>query len=64
MRIQAAPLRLVSSAPDAPHPTAQRVMEMLEASTRPGADLAGIRRNYNLSRRHEGKRGREAFRPV
>jgi acetyl esterase len=51
MNLQAAPLRLVSSTPDAPHPTAQRVMEMLEKSTKPGADLAGIRRNYNLSRR-------------
>lgn len=51
MSIHAAPLRLVSSAPDAPHPTAQRVMEILDASTKQGADLAAIRRNYNVSRR-------------
>ena len=51
MSAHAAALRLVSSAPDQPHPTAQRVMEILAGSTRPGSDIAGIRRHYNVSRR-------------
>jgi acetyl esterase len=44
-------LRLVSSAPDAPHPTAQRVMEILGDSKMEGLGLAAMRRHYNLSRR-------------
>lgn len=46
-----AALRLVSNAPDAPHPTAQRVMDILAGSTRPGPDIGDIRRHYNVSRR-------------
>lgn len=51
MSTHATALRLVSTAPDAPHPTAQRVMDILAGSTRPGPDIADIRRHYNVSRR-------------
>ena len=45
-------LRLVYSEPDAPHPTAQRVIDLL-GETIPSADtpIAAVRRRYNLSRR-------------
>jgi len=43
-------LRLVAAAPDAPHPTARRVIELL-AQCRPAGDIAAIRRHYNVSRR-------------
>jgi acetyl esterase len=46
-----AALRLVSSTPSAPHPTAQRVIEILEDSAAPEVGLAALRRHYNLSRR-------------
>ena len=49
---QSASLRLVSSAPDEPHPTAQRVIELLAEGKPPeGAGIAALRRHYNLSRR-------------
>ena len=51
MSTHAALLRLVSTAPDEPHPTAQRVIDILSGSVAPGQDLAAIRRAYNLSRR-------------
>jgi acetyl esterase len=51
MSTHAASLRLVSSAPDEPHPTARRVIDILAESVAPGPDLAAIRRHYNLSRR-------------
>jgi acetyl esterase len=44
-------LRLVSSAPEAPHPTAQRVMEILADGKTQGLGLAAMRRHYNVSRR-------------
>jgi len=45
-------LRLVHSEPEAPHPTAQRVIELLAENRPPaGADIAAVRRHYNLSRR-------------
>lgn len=44
-------LRLVSSVPEAPHPTAQRVMEILADSRIEGMGLAAMRRHYNVSRR-------------
>lgn len=45
-------LRLVHSEPDAPHPTAQRVIDLLgEAMPPPDAPLAAIRHRYNLNRR-------------
>ena len=45
-------LRIVSSDPVAPHPTAQRVIAALAADPRPeGRGIAAIRRHYNLSRR-------------
>jgi len=44
-------LRLVSSAPGAPHPTAQRVMEILSDTKIEGLGLAAMRRHYNVSRR-------------
>ena len=44
-------LRLVSSAPEAPHPTAQRVMEILADTRIEGMGLAAMRRHYNVSRR-------------
>jgi acetyl esterase len=44
-------LRLVSSAPEAPHPTAQRVMEILADGKTRGLGLAAMRRHYNVSRR-------------
>jgi acetyl esterase len=47
----AASLRLVSNAPDEPHPTARRVIDILAGGVAPGPDLAAIRRHYNLSRR-------------
>ena len=45
-------LRLVHSEPDLPHPTAQRVVEIL-GNTAPSADapIRAIRHRYNLSRR-------------
>lgn len=52
MQIHSLSLRLVHSEPDAPHPTAQRVIEILGATTPPsGTDIAAVRRRYNLSRR-------------
>ena len=49
---QSASLRLVSSAPDQPHPTAQRVIELLGEGKPPGdLGIAALRRHYNLSRR-------------
>jgi len=45
-------LRLVSREPDGPHPTAQRVIELLSGNRHPGElDIATVRRQYNLSRR-------------
>ena len=44
-------LRLVSSAPDVPHSTAQRVMEILADGKKDGLGLAAMRRHYNISRR-------------
>jgi acetyl esterase len=44
-------LRLVSSSPEAPHPTAQRVIEILADSKTEGLGLAAMRRHYNISRR-------------
>jgi acetyl esterase len=45
-------LRLVHSEPDAPHPTAQRVIEILgDTLPPPDADIRAIRHRYNLSRR-------------
>jgi acetyl esterase len=44
-------LRLVSSAPEAPHPTAQRVIEILADGKSQGLGLAAMRRHYNISRR-------------
>jgi acetyl esterase len=46
-------LRLVQSEPDAPHPTVQRVIEILGDTPPPsaGIDIAAARRRYNLSRR-------------
>ena len=45
-------LRLVSSEPDGPHPTAQRVIDLLAQSRPEGEmDIAAVRRHYNLSRR-------------
>jgi acetyl esterase len=47
-----APLRLVSSAPQVPHPTAQRVIELLGENKPPeGLGIVALRRHYNLSRR-------------
>jgi acetyl esterase len=51
MSTHAASLRLVSTAPDQPHASARRVIDILSGSTAPGRDLAAIRRHYNLSRR-------------
>jgi len=47
---QSGPLRLVSSAPQEPHPTAQRVIELLGEPPE-GLGIAALRRHYNLSRR-------------
>jgi acetyl esterase len=45
-------LRLVSSEPDAPHPTAQRVIEILGDALPPAdAGIRALRHRYNLSRR-------------
>jgi acetyl esterase len=45
-------LRLVSNNPAEPHPTAQRVIELLtSAKWHEGLGIAAIRRQYNLSRR-------------
>jgi acetyl esterase len=44
-------LRLVSSTPQAPHPTAERVMEILADGKTQGQGLAAMRRHYNVSRR-------------
>jgi len=44
-------LRLVSAAPDAPHPTARRVVEILSQEKPDGLGIAALRRHYNLSRR-------------
>lgn len=51
MSLHSSALRLVASAPDAPHPTARRVMDLLQGAVRPEADLGAIRRSYNISRR-------------
>lgn len=51
-RTAVANLRLVRGEPDVPHPTAQRVIELLSNATPfRGGDIAAIRRSYNLSRR-------------
>jgi acetyl esterase len=45
-------LRLVRTEPDAPHPTAQRIIALLsDGRPFPGGDIAAVRRAYNLSRR-------------
>jgi acetyl esterase len=46
-------LRLVHSEPDTPHPTAQRVIELVGDVSPPasGVPLAAVRHRYNLSRR-------------
>lgn len=45
-------LRLVHSEPDAPHPTAQRVIEILADAPPPAStDIRAIRHRYNLNRR-------------
>jgi acetyl esterase len=45
-------LRLVHNEPDAPHPSAQQVIEILGASAPPaGVEIAAVRRRYNLNRR-------------
>jgi acetyl esterase len=45
-------LRLVHSEPAAPHPTAQRVIEILGDTVPPGdAQIRAVRHRYNLSRR-------------
>lgn len=45
-------IRLVHSEPDAPHPSAQHVIEVLGTPALPhGTDIAAVRRRYNLSRR-------------
>src|SRR5439155_10545065 len=45
-------LRLVSREPDSPHPTAQRVIDLLAQNRSPAEmDIAAVRRHYNLSRR-------------
>jgi acetyl esterase/lipase len=52
MSSHAQPLRLVSSSPQEPHTTAQRVIEILgENKLPPGSNIAAVRRNYNLNRR-------------
>jgi len=52
MSSPASRLRLVSHEPDRPHPTAQRVVELLAQNRSPAKmDIAAIRRHYNLSRR-------------
>ena len=51
MSMHAASLRLVSTAPQAPHPTAQRVIEILQSSLPAGHDPAAMRRAYTVSRR-------------
>jgi len=44
--------RLVYSEPDAPHPSAQRVIEILGSTAPPAdSDIAAVRRRYNLARR-------------
>jgi acetyl esterase len=46
-------LRLVQNEPDAPHPSAQRVIDILgnPLAPPPGTDIATIRRFYNVNRR-------------
>ena len=45
-------LRLVSSEPDAPHPTVQRVIEILgNTAPPPDAPIRAVRHRYNLNRR-------------
>ena len=46
-------LRLVQNEPDAPHPTAQHVIDVLgnALAPPPGTDIAMVRRFYNLNRR-------------
>ena len=52
MSTHSSALRLVHSEPDAPHSTAQRVIEILGATLPPaGADIRAIRHRYNLNRR-------------
>jgi acetyl esterase len=52
MSIHSSALRLVQNEPDAPHSTAQRVIEILSATPLPAAaDIRAIRHRYNLSRR-------------
>ena len=44
--------RLVYSEPDAPHPSAQRVIEILGSTAPPAdSDIAAVRRRYNMARR-------------
>jgi acetyl esterase len=52
MSIHSSALRLVHNEPDAPHSTAQRVIEILGATLPPAdANIRAIRHRYNLSRR-------------
>ncbi len=52
MSIHSSALRLVHNEPDAPHSTAQRVIEILSATPlSAAADIRAIRHRYNLSRR-------------
>lgn len=52
MSIRSHALRLVHSEPDAPHPTAQRVIEILGDAPPPiDASIRAVRHRYNLSRR-------------
>jgi acetyl esterase len=52
MSLHSHALRLVHSEPSAPHPTAQRVIEILGDTLPPAdADIRAVRHRYNLSRR-------------
>ncbi len=52
MSIHSHALRLVHNEPTAPHPTAQRVIEMLGDTLPPSdTDIRAVRHRYNLSRR-------------
>jgi len=53
MSIHTHPLRLVQSEPAAPHPTAQRVIEILGNAVPPPPDatIRAVRHRYNLNRR-------------
>jgi acetyl esterase len=52
MSLHSQPLRLVHSEPTEPHPTAQRVIELLgNATLPPDAAIRTVRHRYNLARR-------------